>query len=70
MLAILLTLIVLAILLWGGDALLALVPGNEKIKRAVRVIVTVCVALYLLSLIAAFFGLGTPLWPMLERRHR
>lgn len=62
MLALLLSLIALAIFIWGGDRLLALVPGSPKLIMAIRVIAIVCISLYVLTLIAEFFGVSTP-WP-------
>jgi hypothetical protein len=50
----------LAVLIWGGDRLLALLPGNEKLKQIVRIIAIVVVALWFLSLAASFFGVALP----------
>lgn len=62
--------LVLAVLLWGGDRLVALLPGNEKLKQAVRVIAIVVVALWFLGLVAGYFGIAMP-WGFGEiRRHR
>jgi len=70
MLALLFSLLVLAILIWGGDRLLALAPGSPKLIAAIRIIAIVCVALYVLSLIAGFFGVAVPLFPTVVRsRH-
>jgi len=59
----------LAVLIWGGDRLLALLPGNEKLKQAVRIIAIVIVALWALSVAASFFGVAMPWSPTLQR-HR
>jgi len=72
MLELVLLILVLAVILWGGDRLLALLPGNEKLKQIVRIIVIVAVALWALSVIASFFGLAMP-WgtgPMRLHRYR
>ena len=58
--ALLLALIFLAILIWGADRLLALVPGYGKIIAAVRIIAIVVIAIYVIGLIAAFFGIPVP----------
>jgi hypothetical protein len=62
--------LVLAVLIWGGDRLLALLPGNEKLKQIVRIIAIVAVALWFLSLAASFFGVSMP-WgsPVFLPRH-
>lgn len=54
------SLLVLAVLIWGADRLLVLLPGNEKVKQAVRIVAIVVVALWFLSLAASFFGASTP----------
>ena len=70
MLALLFSLLVLAILIWGGDRLLALAPGQPKLIAAIRIIAIVCVALYVVYLIAGFFGVAVPLFPTAVRgRH-
>jgi hypothetical protein len=68
---ILLAILVLAVLVWGGDRLLVLMPGNERLKQAVRVIAIVVVALWFLGLVASFFGIAMPWgpWPLMPR-HR
>ncbi len=63
MLALLFWLIALAILIWGGDRLLALAPGSPKLIAAIRIIAIVCVALYVLGLVAGFFGVAVPWVP-------
>ena len=68
-LGIILTILVVAVLLWGGDRLLALWPGNEKLKQVVRIIVIVAVAIWVLILIAGFFGIPMP-WGPVPVRHR
>lgn len=67
-LAILFAVLFLAVLIWGGDGLLALLPGNEKLKAAVRIIAIVVVSLWLLGLVAAFFGVALPWAPVLPAR--
>ncbi len=70
MLSLLVALLALAILIWGGDRLLALAPGKPKLIEAIRIIAIVCVALYVLSLIAGFFGVPVPWYPTVYRgRH-
>jgi hypothetical protein len=61
--SLLLALLVLALLVWAGQNLLALWPGNEKIKRVAWILLVVIVALYLLSLVAGFFGVEMPWGP-------
>ncbi len=68
--ALLIALLVLAVLIWGGDRLLALLPGNEKIKQIVRIVVIVIVALWFLSLAASFLGVPMLWEPGGLRRHR
>lgn len=64
------TLLVLAVLVWGGERLLALWPGNEKLKQIVRIFAIVAGALWLLSVAASFFGVSLP-WSsgVVHRRH-
>ena len=62
-------LLVAALLLWAGDRLLALWPGNSPLKQVIRIVVIVAVALWALSLIAGFFGIAMPWGPALPR-HR
>jgi ABC-type glucose/galactose transport system permease subunit len=73
LISIVVAVLVLAILLWGGDRLLALWPSQGKLVQAARIIVIVAVSLWLLSLIAGFFGVGLP-WssgiPVEHYRHR
>lgn len=57
---ILFAILVLAVLLWGGDRLLALLPGNERLKQIARIIAIVAVALWFLSLVAAWLGVPMP----------
>jgi hypothetical protein len=59
----------LAVIIWGGDRLLALLPGNEKLKQTVRIIAIVVLSLYFLSLAAGFFGIALP-WNGPVFRHR
>lgn len=53
----------LAVVIWGGDRLLALLPGNAALKQAVRIVAIVCVALWALSVAASFFGVSMPWAP-------
>lgn len=59
----------LAVIIWGGDRLLALLPGNAALKQAVRVIAIVIVSLWALSVAAGFFGVSMPWSPHIVR-HR
>ncbi len=68
-LGLVLTLAIAALLLWGGDRLLALWPGNPPLKQVIRIVVIVAVALWCLFQIAGFFGIPTPFGPALQR-HR
>lgn len=63
MLSLLIALLILAVLIWGGDRLLALVPAAPKLIAAIRIIAIVCVALYVISLVAGFFGVAVPWYP-------
>lgn len=64
------TLLVIAVLVWGGERLLALFPGNERIKQVIRILAIVAVALWFLSVAASFFGVSLP-WSSgtVHRRH-
>ena len=62
-------LLIAALLLWAGDRLLALWPGNPPLKQVIRIIVIVAVALWALSLVAGFFGIAMP-WGPAPYRHR
>lgn len=64
------TLLVLAVLVWGGERLLALFPGNERIKQIIRILAIVAFALWFLSVVASFFGVSLP-WSSgpVHRRH-
>jgi hypothetical protein len=55
-------LVIVAILVWGGDALLKLAP-QSKILAAGRIIAIVAVSIWVVCLIAAFFGIPTPWVP-------
>jgi len=64
-------LLFLAVILWGGDRLIALVPGYEKLKQAARIIAIVAVALWCISLAASLVGVSLP-WSAgtsVHRRH-
>jgi hypothetical protein len=70
MFSLLIALLILAVLIWGGDRLLALVPASPKLIAAIRIIAIVCVALYVISLVAGFFGVAVPWYPTVVRgRH-
>ena len=60
----------LAVIIWGGDKLLALLPGNEKLKQAARVIAVIVIALWALSVAASFFGVAMPWGGPVLPRHR
>lgn len=53
----------IAVVVWGGDKLLALLPGNSALKQAARVIVIVVLALWALSVAASLLGVPMP-WNM------
>jgi len=61
----------LAVVIWGGDKLLALLPGDAKLKQAAKIIAIVVIALWALSVAASFFGVAMP-WSAgaLPRHHR
>ena len=61
-LAIVVLLVIVAILVWGGDALLKLAP-QSKLLQAARIIAIVAVSIWVVCLIAAFFGVPTPWVP-------
>lgn len=60
----------LAVIVWGGERLFALFPGNEKIKQVIRILAIVGLALWFLSVAASFFGVSLP-WSSgpVHRRH-
>jgi hypothetical protein len=58
--ALLFLILILAVLLWWGDRILALAPGNPKLKELVRTSAIALVAILLICLIAAFFGVKIP----------
>jgi len=58
----------LAIVIWGGDRLLALLPGDAKLKQAARIITIVVLALWALNVAASLFGVSTPWSPTVHRR--
>lgn len=59
----------LAVVIWGGDRLLALLPANSTLKQAVRIIVIVVLALWALNVAAGIFGVSMP-WSPTIHRHR
>lgn len=63
-------LLVLAVLVLGGERLLALWPGNSVVKQVVRIVAIVAIALWCLSEAASFLGVALP-WPgaPVHRRH-
>jgi hypothetical protein len=61
-LAIVVLLVVVAILVWGGDALMKLAPPSKLIQAA-RIIAIVAISIWVVCLIAAFFGVATPWVP-------
>lgn len=63
-------LLVLAVIVWGGEALLALLPGYDKLKKAARIIAIVAIALYLLGLVAGMLGVSLPWQAGVVHRHR
>lgn len=71
LLSIIFAILVLAVLAWGGDRLLALLPGNEKLKQVVRILTIVVVALWFLGLVASWLGVAVPWAPLMPHtRHR
>jgi Mg2+ and Co2+ transporter CorA len=70
-LEIIFTALFLAVLVWGGDSLLKLFPGNEKLKQIVRIVAIVAVALLFLNMVASFLGVSMPWGTGLQiHRHR
>jgi cell division protein FtsX len=61
-------LLALAVIVWGGDGLMKLLPGDAKIKQAAKIIVIVILALWFLSLAASILGVAIP-WSG-QVRHR
>jgi len=66
----LILLLVLAVLIWAGDSLIKLLPGNEKVKQAVRIVAIAAIALWFLSLAASLLGVSMP-WsgPLIVGHH-
>lgn len=62
-------LVILAVLLWGGDRILAHVPGNPKLKDVARTIIIVVVSIALICMLAALLGIRIP-WFTGFVRHR
>jgi hypothetical protein len=65
------TILFIAVIVLGGERLLALFPGYEKLKQVVRILAIVAVALWFLSVAALFFGVSLP-WSFgasVHRRH-
>lgn len=60
----------LAVVIWGGDRLLALLPGNAALKQAVRIVAIVAIALWTLNVAAGFFGVSMPWSFGAIHRHR
>lgn len=58
--ALLFLILILAVLLWWGDKLLALAPGDAKLKAFVRTSCIALVAIALICLVAALFGVRIP----------
>ena len=54
------TILFLAVIVLGGERLLALLPGNSTLKQIVRIVAVVAVALWCLSIAASFFGVSLP----------
>jgi hypothetical protein len=61
--------LIVMLLLWAGDRLLALWPGNSALKQVVRIVVIVVVAIWVLVTVAGLFGIPVPLWAPAPR-HR
>jgi hypothetical protein len=61
--------VAVCIILWGGDRILALLPGYEKVKSGIRTVVIVVMALWCLSLVAELFGVSMP-WGSSPALHR
>lgn len=69
-LGIVVLLVIVAILVWGGDHLLALAP-QSKILAAARIIAIVAISIWVVCLIASFFGIPVPWGPVgASYRHR
>lgn len=61
-LAIVVLLVIVGILIWGGDAALRLAPQSKLLALA-RIILICAVSIWVVCLIAAFFGIPTPFAP-------
>lgn len=60
--------LILAVIVWGGDGLMKLVPGNEKIKAGIRIFAIVVLVIFCLISIANFFNIPLPWGPTLRHR--
>lgn len=69
LIALLFLILFLAVVIWGGDRLLALLPGNAALKQVVRVVAIVALSLWALNKAASFFGVSTP-WSPHVGRHK
>ena len=58
--ALLFLILILAVILWWGDRLLALAPGNPKLKEIVRTSVIALVAIGIICVVAALFNVRIP----------
>ena len=67
--AIVVLLVIVGVLVWGGDRLLALAP-QSKILIAARIIAICAISIWVVCLIAAFFGIPTPWVPGYVHHHR
>jgi hypothetical protein len=54
-------LLILAVLVWGGDGLIKLAPGNEKLKQVARILGIVVLTILCLRAVAAYFHIPVPL---------
>ena len=68
-LGILVLLVIVAILVWCGDRLLALAPSS-KLIQAGRILAIGAISIWVVCLIAELFGIPTPFWPGYVHRHR
>jgi hypothetical protein len=70
LIGIIISALILIVIVWGGDGLIKLVPGDGKLKQGLRIFAIVVLTIFCLVSIAGYFNIPLP-WngPTLQR-HR